>query len=499
VSPEVQKNAGETQVTEKPSFGAVVGDRHFLDELQEGVWVADGHGRIVFANRALARLSGFENPDVLTGKAWRELFPAPELARLARGKPESDAHTAGDSFILGRDNRNIPVTVSIARLKDGDAAWYVGTVLRSTHSRSGAGVTDSTSRVVMDNSVDGICLLEKGAISYVNHRFEELVGYSLSQVTRLGLERLISARDRRTVAQTIGEPGNVLMPVHHEVRLVNRSGHEIECELRIVPIQSDGNPVLLCFLRDVSALKQAERAQTDLIAMLSHDLRTPLAAIKEAMSLLSETAAPRLEDRQRRYLSIAREEIDRLNRMIDNLIEVSRMEAGKVELRLDGVDLAELLSSAIESLSLLVNKRNLTIERSIPPRMPLILGDRDRLLRVFNNLLDNAIKYSSVGGTIRVDIGFVDPSDPILTHSGVLDNTGYVNVTIADSGPGIPAEFLDRIFGKFERVDPHGPGIGLGLAIVRSIVEMHHGRVWAHSKLGEGAGFSFILPIKENQ
>ena len=249
---------------------------------------------------------------------------------------------------------------------------------------------------------------------------------------------------------------------------------------------------------DSTAPGQTERAPTDLVAMVSHDLRTPLAAIKEAMSLLSETAASRLEERQRRYLSIAREEIDRLNRMIDNLVEVSRMDAGRVVLRLDAVDLPELLSTAIESLSLLVSKRDLIIERNIPSRLPPVIGDRDRLLRVFNNLLDNAIKYTPRGGTIRVDIGLVDPGAKVLTEKEILTNTGYVKVTIADDGPGIPAEFLDRIFGKFERVDPHGPGIGLGLAIVRSIIDMHHGKVWAESKLGEGARFSFILPIKED-
>jgi signal transduction histidine kinase len=173
------------------------------------------------------------------------------------------------------------------------------------------------------------------------------------------------------------------------------------------------------------------------------------------------------------------------------------MEAGKVVLRLDSVDLAALFSSAIESLSLLVNKRNLSIERDIPARLPPVLGDRDRLLRVLNNLLDNAIKYSPVGGTIRIRIGFVDPADPMLSGAGILPNTGYVHVAVSDEGPGIPAEFLDRIFGKFERVDPHGPGIGLGLAIVKSIVELHHGKAWATSKLGEGAHFNFILPIRE--
>jgi two-component system phosphate regulon sensor histidine kinase PhoR len=264
-----------------------------------------------------------------------------------------------------------------------------------------------------------------------------------------------------------------------------------------VPTETNNRTSLLCFVRDVSELRHAERLRTDFIAMVSHDLRTPLATIKEAMSLLSETAAARLEDRQRRYLTIAREEIDRLNRMIDNLIEVSRMDAGNVVLRFDAVDLPELLSGAIESLSLLVSKRNLIVERNIPARLPPVMGDRDRLLRVFNNILDNAIKYTPRGGTIRVDIGFVSPSAAVLKEKGILTNTGYVEVAVSDDGPGIPAEFLDRIFGKFERVDPHGPGIGLGLAIVRSIVEMHHGKVWAESNLGEGARFHFILPIKE--
>jgi signal transduction histidine kinase len=234
------------------------------------------------------------------------------------------------------------------------------------------------------------------------------------------------------------------------------------------------------------------------MAMVSHDLRTPLAAIKEAVSLLSETAASQLDERQLRYLTVAREEIDRLNRMIDNLIEVSRMDSGKVVLHCDALDLPELLSTATESLSPLVSKRNLTVERNIPSRLPPVMGDRDRLLRVLNNLLDNAIKYSPPGGTIRIGIELVDPDAEVLAEKGTLANTGYVQVTVSNDGNGIPPELLDRIFSRFERVDPHVPGVGLGLAIVRSIVELHHGKVWAESTLGEGVRFHFTLPTGGN-
>jgi two-component system phosphate regulon sensor histidine kinase PhoR len=426
------------------------------------------------------------------------MFPADEAARFTRQRPDSGASTVAESSILARDNRQIPVTVAMLGRTVDEDVWYVGSVLPAAAPKPRAEAAESASRQVMDNSVDGICVVEDGRVVYANRRFEEITGYTASQVSHLGLDRLVAPKDRATVTQVFADARRILAPVHYEIRVINRSGHELDCELRIVPTESNSRTILLCFLRDVSELKQAERVRTDFIAMVSHDLRTPLAAIKEAMSLLSETAANRLEERQRRYLTIAREEIDRLNRMIDNLVEVSRMDSGKVELRFDAVDLPELLSTAIESLSLLIGKRNLIIERNIPSRLPPVMGDRDRLLRVFNNVLDNAIKYTPRGGTIRVDIGFVDPGAKVLAGKEILTNTGYVQVTVADDGPGIPAEFLDRIFGKFERVDPHGPGIGLGLAIVRSIIDMHHGKVWAESNLGEGAKFSFILPIKED-
>jgi signal transduction histidine kinase len=248
----------------------------------------------------------------------------------------------------------------------------------------------------------------------------------------------------------------------------------------------------------VELTRQPDIVDAESLAMVCHDLRTPLAAIKEALALLTETASGRLDERQCRYLTVAREEVDRLNRMIGDLVEVSRMNSGKVVLNSDAVDLPDLLATAIESLWPLVSKRNLAVERNIASDLPPVMGDRDRLLRVFINILDNALKHSPPGGTIRVDIGLVEPHSKVLADRGILAGTGYVRVTVSDDGPGIPAEAIDRIFGKFECVDPHGPGIGLGLAVVRSIVEMHHGKVWAESALGHGARFHFMLPIKEN-
>lgn len=479
------------------AFEPIIAGREFLNELQEGVWVADGHGTVAFANRVLAGLLGYDRPDALVGKSWRELLPPVEVARFAKVKPQDDVRVLRDSAILCRDNRIVPASVAVVRRLAAGRTWYVGTVLAAGRPEL-VPTADAVSRQAMDNSIDGICIVENRRIVYANRRFEELSGYGAAQLSRLNLDRLVAAAGRSSLVPVLAEPEKVLSPVHHEVRLVNRSGRQLDCELRIVPIGVRGGTALLCFLRDISQLRRAERTQSDFIATVSHELRTPLAAIKEAISLLADTAGEALSPRPRRYLEIAREEMDRLNRMVSNLIEATRMEAGRVTLRVEPLSVDEVLSQSLASLSLLVTKLGLKVERDLADGLPQVLADRDRLLQVLTNLLDNAIKYSPRGGSIRVSARTVDPESQALAEGELLPDTRYVQVDVTDSGPGIPAEFLTRIFGKFERVDPHGPGIGLGLNIVQSIVQMHHGEVWARSRLGEGTTFSFILPARED-
>ncbi|MGB9742972.1 MAG: PAS domain-containing sensor histidine kinase [candidate division WOR-3 bacterium] len=473
-------------------------DSDFLNYLQEGVWIADAQDRIVFANRALVRLLAYENGNQLQAKNWRELLPLSEVAVINRTfEAGATSCTLAHTHLIGNNGRLVPVKLVVNRKSSDRETWFVGTVMETAFTGFNRDIDPWVSSQVMENAADGICIIENKQIIYVNRRFEELSGYSALQLGRMPFDRLVAPAYRKTVTQFIEEPHRFVTPTHQEVKLQHRTGREIDCDLRVVPLEQANRHILLCYLRDISELKQAERLRTEFVAMVSHDLRAPLAAIREAISLLVETAAGRMEEKQRRFLLIAQEEMDRLNRMIDNLIEVSRMETGKMELSLKAVDLNDIINSSLQSMSLLLNKKNLKVVRRIPSRLPPVAGDPDRLLRVFSNLLDNAIKYSPDSGTIQIEIDFVDPEAPVLSEPGILANTRYLKVTITDQGPGIPAEFLDRIFGKFERVEPHGSGIGLGLAIVRSIVELHHGRVWARSTIGEGASFSFILPVKE--
>ena len=477
-------------------FEAVTARREFLDGLQEGIWVADGRGSLVFANRALTGLLGYGKPEAIVGKSWRSLLPAEEVTRLNKTEPHDGVRILPDSAILCQGNRRSRAGIALARRQAGGRTWYVGSVM----PLSGTGATlpaDAVSRQVMDNSNDGICVVESRRITYANRRFWELTGYSAGQLHGLTIDRLVAPVNRSSITLIADEPSRIFAPVHYEVRLLNRSGQELDCELRIVPVEAESNTSLLCFFRDISKLRRVERAQTDFIATVSHELRTPLAAMKEAIGLLFDTAGDELQQRPRRYLEIAREEIDRLNRMVANLIEASRMESGKLTLQFEPVSVPELIAQSIGSLSLLITKRGLQVKEELPSELPRVLADRDRLLQVLNNLLDNAIKYSPPGGTIQVSARSIEPGT--VSRYDILPDTDYVQIDVSDSGAGIPAEFLNRVFGKFERVDRHGPGIGLGLNIVQSLVHMHQGKVWVRSSLGEGTTFSFILPTKEDR
>jgi signal transduction histidine kinase len=221
--------------------------------------------------------------------------------------------------------------------------------------------------------------------------------------------------------------------------------------------------------------------------------------IKEAVSLLSESGV-KLEGPPLRFLTIAQDEINRLNRMIDNLLEISRMESVEMRLRIAPVRLAETIDRVLSSMQVPIGQKRITVVKSLPSETLTIHADEDRLVQVFTNLLDNAVKFSPEGSTITVSAERLEPDAPKVAARNLPPSDSYVQVSVSDNGPGIPAEYVDRIFRKFERANqgnmPGPKGIGLGLAIAKNIVEMHGGRIWARSEEGKGSEFIFILPAR---
>jgi len=250
--------------------------------------------------------------------------------------------------------------------------------------------------------------------------------------------------------------------------------------LRIVP---DGEGRSLVLLDDVTDAKATERMRVDFVANASHELRTPLATLTGFIETLQGPAAEDEPARQR-FLAIMAQEADRMRRLIDDLMSLSRIELDKFVRPTQSLDLKGIVAEVGRTLAMRLeaDQRRLLIEE--PDTLPRVIADRDQVLQVLHNLISNALKYGRTGTPIRVILGVTDDA---------------VRLTVADEGEGIAPEHLPRLTERFYRVDSQRSrtlgGTGLGLAIVKHIVERHRGRLEIESKPGEGTRVSFTVPL----
>jgi signal transduction histidine kinase len=225
--------------------------------------------------------------------------------------------------------------------------------------------------------------------------------------------------------------------------------------------------------------QQATRARDDVLAVVAHDLRNPLNTVTMAVSLMLETTPPE-RIQERRQAEIVRRAADRMNRMIQDLLDVKRMESGRLTIDPRAEDPAVLINDTVDMLRPLAIGSTIRMETNIEENLPPVIADAARIQQVLSNLVGNAVKFTPRAGRISVCAEGMD---------------GEVKFSVIDTGPGIPAEQLPHIFGRFWQAKTSDRrGIGLGLAIAKGIVEAHNGRIWVESHVGLGSTFYFTLP-----
>jgi two-component system phosphate regulon sensor histidine kinase PhoR len=273
-------------------------------------------------------------------------------------------------------------------------------------------------------------------------------------------------------------------PARHELELgppVNRVVAARGAPLGLGP----GAPGVLLVLNDVTELRRLERVRSEFVANVSHELRTPLTCIKGYLETLLDGA---LDDRAhaRRFLEVAGTHAERLDRLIDDLLELSNIESGRVTLVPMRLDLGDVVAGVEAMFERQTAQSRLTLERAVPPGLA-VRADRDRLVQILVNLVDNAVKFTPEGGQVRIEAA------PVAA--------GRVEVRVRDTGIGIPSTDLPRITERFYRVDKTRSrevgGTGLGLAIVKHLVQAHGGELRIESALGHGTTVSFTLPAAE--
>ncbi len=234
-------------------------------------------------------------------------------------------------------------------------------------------------------------------------------------------------------------------------------------------------------------LERLSKAKTLFISKASHELRNPLSVIKESISQILEGVKGKVNKEQEEFLGMAYRNTNRLTLLINNLLDLSQIEAGRIEYRRTLVDISEVVKEVLDATRMQADKKRIKIINNLPANLPSLWLDKSRITQVCTNLLDNAIKFSKEGGRVIVE---------------AREEEKDVEISIRDFGAGIKPQNIDLIFDRFRRIDSGylpTQGLGLGLPICKEIVENHQGRIGVESKLGEGSKFIFTLPKEKNE
>jgi PAS domain S-box-containing protein len=368
-----------------------------------------------------------------------------------------------------------------------ESAERMGGMLRAQQEEA------SKSRAILEGIADGVVVANaQGNVILLNAAAEEILGMSREEIAGrpiYELSGLYGAEDDTWLALTKewaqalpakGEPTSFESQFKTEEKVVS---------VHMAPVlMRDEFLGTVSVFRDITREVAVDRMKSELISTVSHQLRTPMTSIKGYTDLLYLETVGEVNEAQRRFLSIIKSNADRLAVLANDLLDISRIETGRIRLNLEFIQTRAIADEIAASLREQIEEKGLSLKLNIPGGLPPIRGDRDRVTQILTNLIDNARHYTPAGGQITV-------SAQVRGH--------FLQVSVADTGIGIAPKDQEKIFDRFYRADHplvhEIAGTGLGLSIVKSFVKMHGGEIWVESEPGRGSTFSFTLPLAERE
>lgn len=236
-------------------------------------------------------------------------------------------------------------------------------------------------------------------------------------------------------------------------------------------------------------LKRLDAVKSEFVSLTSHELRTPLTVIKSQIQMILEGKIGKVNKKQTKFLWMVEENVNRLIKIVKDLLDLSKIQCGSIEMRYEELDLFDLVEFMVALFSAEADVKSIHLKNNVPKEASSILADREKIERILFNLIGNGIKFTGDGGEIAISSTFLrDKRDMVIS--------------VSDSGIGIPEDQLEKVFEKFHRVDGElvgsSDGTGLGLAITKGLVEAHRGNIWVESEMGIGSTFRFTIPQSEN-
>jgi PAS domain S-box-containing protein len=470
-----------------------------FDAISDGVFLLDRAGRVIRCNRALAEIVG-RPADELLGRPASELHNRLPAAAVPFTECLSTRKRARTDLAV--DDRKYRLTADPVLAADGELAGAVGILSDVTDRRKAEAERRAAAeqfRALVASVVDYAIFRtdREGRVTTWNEGVRQVLGYPEGEFIGLDIRRMFSPEDAmagvpeaelRTAAET-GSAGN-------DRWMVRRNGIRFFASGTTSPVRDEAGGLLgfTKVMRDITdrkladeALQEQDRKKDEFLAMLGHELRNPLAPIRNALFLMKLRGAKDPGDIERLRGMMDRQ-ITHIARLVDDLLDVSRITQGKFELRTDAVDLREVIGNAVEEVRPFVDERGHTLDARLPKEPVLLEADPVRLEQVFANLLHNATKYTEPGGRIELTATVWPP--------------GLAEIVVQDTGIGIRPELVGRIFDMFTQGDRITgrlkEGLGLGLTLVKTLVEMHGGSVAVASEgTGKGSAFTVRLPLSD--
>src|SRR5215469_9342776 len=429
-----------------------------------------------------------KQPAVRGPSSCRRAGPHPVAGRPLR---TAEGHRVGALLVMDSEphdfsEEELKALTDLCRLAEEELADIEHARLLKLETESQARV-----RAVMDATSEGILLIGRDrVVGYHNRRFLDLFGLEREQIDGQPLASLHDVIDhvfdepdefRRKIDEADEGPDEVTrFPVKQHYPEVR----DLEVYSASVTDREDRDLGRLHAFRDVTKEREAERIKDEFVSLVSHELRTPLTSIKGYVDLLIDGDAGEVTEEQREFLEIVKSNSDRLVMLVNDLLDVSRIEAGRINLRLQPVDLVGSINEVATSLRPLMEQKRQPLRLELPEDLPNVRADRDRVAEIVTNLLSNAHKYTLEGGSITVRA-------QVVGHE--------VQVEVSDTGVGMTPDERDKLFTKFFRAQNPATqdvsGTGLGLNIVKSLVDKQGGRIWVTSEPMKGSTFTFTIPI----
>jgi PAS domain S-box-containing protein len=350
---------------------------------------------------------------------------------------------------------------------------------------------------LVENAGDAIISTDReDRILTWNGGAEVIFGYSKEQTVGQSLAIMLPEPHSKELEEIRNQVRLTGVIRNLEVRRTRSDGRTIEVSLAVSPIRDTDENVIgyLHLARDVTEkkryeqrLKELDKMKSAFVSNVSHELRTPLTAIKASVDNMLDRVIGHLNEKQIAYLTRVKSNTDRLARLINNLLDLSTIEAGKIDLQPTNLPLVTLAEEVAETLRPVAAEKSINLDIAAADRGVVAWADRDKVMQVLINLIGNALKFTPPSGRVAVAVG--------------KNAEEWAKISVADTGPGVPAEEVNKLFDRFYQVGQTGKqktqGTGLGLAISKALVELHGGKIWVESEEGRGSTFCFTLPVEQ--